>query len=561
MLDVAIIGGGLCGLALAHSLTARHCDFQLFEARQRLGGRVLSVPAAAGQAGPSTQRVDLGATWYWPSTQPGIARLIADLGLATLAQPDDGRVLVLHDPNRSPELQTVLSDFSAQGSDVATEAPAAGRLHAGARRLAGGMAALIEALAAPLAADRLHLGQRLLTVTDQGDHVVLEFERDDGSRWQKPARRLVLALPPRLVAQQVQFAPALPESLSAALTDAPTWMATAAKAALFTSHAFWREAALTGNAWVTHPQAVLTEIFDASPAVPDGRGALEGDAQIKGAALAGFFALGSEHRKSYDRAMPLLLESQMCAVFGQAAGEGTWVRHDWALDALTCSALDLQEEPLPPRHAEPTALLQQAHWGGRLLLGGSETGSRSPGYLEGALSAAARLRRDLTEARLSEPAANEARLVDRLDDYRQWVELQRSQALQRYREGIHRALSQQADDQLTQRAVLASLEAVYDEALQRIARLPRTVADRQQDERGRAALTPELLQPFVGLADQLLSEAVQHNRTSCALSNFPYEHKPDPQYVHTIRLDLAAAWQAFAMSVNRVVLDDVEQPA
>jgi monoamine oxidase len=50
MLDVAIIGGGLCGLALAHSLQARYLDWTLFDARDRLGGRVLTRQAGNGAA-------------------------------------------------------------------------------------------------------------------------------------------------------------------------------------------------------------------------------------------------------------------------------------------------------------------------------------------------------------------------------------------------------------------------------------------------------------------------------------------------------------------------------
>jgi monoamine oxidase len=40
-------------------------------------------------------------------------------------------------------------------------------------------------------------------------------------------------------------------------------------------------------------------------------------------------------------------------------------------------------------------LLAQPHWQGRLHFGGSETARQGGGYLEGALSAAARLRREL----------------------------------------------------------------------------------------------------------------------------------------------------------------------
>jgi monoamine oxidase len=42
MLETAIVGGGLCGLALARSLSRRAKAFALFDARSRFGGRILS---------------------------------------------------------------------------------------------------------------------------------------------------------------------------------------------------------------------------------------------------------------------------------------------------------------------------------------------------------------------------------------------------------------------------------------------------------------------------------------------------------------------------------------
>ena len=45
------------------------------------------------------------------------------------------------------------------------------------------------------------------------------------------ARRVVLALPPRVAQAGVRFEPALPAAVDEALQAQPTWMATAAKAA------------------------------------------------------------------------------------------------------------------------------------------------------------------------------------------------------------------------------------------------------------------------------------------------------------------------------------------
>lgn len=528
MLDVAIVGGGVCGLALAHSLQARRLDWALFEARERLGGRVLTATGAQGQP------LDLGPTWYWPDNQPSMARLVADLGLDTVAQADDGRVLLLDQAAEPPATVTVAS-ATAQDADAALPAPPGqGSLHGGAHRLAGGMGALVAALTRPLPLARLHLGQTLLAVTDAGDHVRLSL-RLGGQEHTVRARRVVLALPPRVAQAGVRFEPALPVEVNEALQAQPTWMATAAKAAVAYPSAFWRADGHSGNAWVTHAQAVLAEVFDASgPA---------------GAALAGFSALAASQRPAFARSMPLLVESQMAMLFGEGARDGELHWQDWAEEPFTCSPLDRATEA-QAAHPEPgaaTDTLQLPQWDGRLLFGGAETAQRGTGYLEGALGAAARLRhllqQPLLPARPPE-AANDAQL--RL--FGDWVAEQRGQAVQRYRQRLHQALSRQQDAQLTQRALVEALESLYTEALQHLDVLPLQAAT--PPAQGRAALTPQVLAPFHGLADELLVEAVRFNSSSCALSNFPFEHQPSREYLATIRRDLAAVWQAFALAAN-----------
>ena len=48
--------------------------------------------------------------------------------------------------------------------------------------------------------------------------------------------------------------------------------------------------------------------------------------------------------------------------------------------------------------------------------------------------------------------------------------------------------------------------------------------------------------------------AVAHNATSCAISNFPDEHRPAADYLRQIRHELALAWRGFALSVNGALL-------
>jgi len=545
MLDVVIVGGGLCGLALAHSLQAKRRDWVLVEARERLGGRILTARAASGVP------LDLGPTWYWPGHQPSITRLIDDLGLPWIEQADDGRVLLLNDPARDPETVAI---GSVEGDNLPAPegATAEGGVHGGARRLVGGMQGLVDALAGRLPADRLRTGQALTRIVDHGDFVELRLSTGDPSAApvSLTARRVVLAMPPRLLTEQVAFEPALPQPLLQAMNDTPTWMATAAKAAIAYDRPFWRERGLTGNAWVTHSQAMLAEVFDASP--DDGRGA-----------LAGFMALGVDARRQFAGGMEILLRSQFSMLFGLDAGDGDLHRHDWADETYTASALDREEDATGSGHpAYGDPLLQQAWWEGRLLFGGSETARQGGGYLEGALSAAARLRRELaaTEQASAVPSAlpaapapahpaSDAANEDLLRRYGEWVITLRSDALARYRTRLHQSLSTQDVEQLTQRAVLEALESIYADALAQLEGTPlQTPAAPVVD--GRSPLTPPVLAHFSGLADELLGEAVKFNNTSCALSNFPYEHKPPRDYLQTIRRDLAAAWRSFALAAN-----------
>jgi monoamine oxidase len=502
--DVVIVGAGLCGLALAHRLIGRGQRVLLLEARERLGGRVLTQTCEA-----TGQPLDLGPSWFWPETEPHMVALLQSLGLESVPQHDPGDALWLVDPNRQPERRME-----------------AGGVHAGAHRIAGGSASLVEALVAALPEGSVLTGSALIGLRDHGESV--ELLRTGGPSLR--ARRVVLALPPRLVQERVAFDPPLHEAVDQALKDTPTWMAAQAKAVVSFATPFWREAGHSGNAFVRHPQAVLGEVFDQSNG-PAG-------------ALGGFVALTAAQREHFRVGLPLLIESQLAQLYGIEAQSGRLALQDWALERWTCSDAD-RAEP----HAWPQAdpLLRRGHWSGRLWFGGTETATHGAGHMEGALASADRIAHALLA-----PASAVVQTSDptsAIVGFSTGVQRLRALAGGRYRRQLVRLLSAQQHAQLTQRALLAAVDQTYSEALAMLDAFA-PWSGPGHTEQGRHALTPALLKAFDGWNKALLDDALAHNGTSCALSNFPQDHQPGAELLRAITRDLAAAWREFALELN-----------
>lgn len=503
MLDTAIVGSGLCGLSLAAGLKGRGRTFALFDARERLGGRAYSVDG-----------FDLGPTWFWPDIHPRMKRLVEDHDLAHFPQHDTGAVQQLFDPDKKPEK---------------VHAP---EVHGGARRIPGGVASLVDALAKDIPEEAVFLGRELLAVKNAGDHVELVFDFN-GAQEIVRAKRAVLAIPPRILEERVQFEPDLSDGTKEAMRKTPTWMANQAKAAIRFASPFWRLAGESGNAFVRHEQAVLGEIYDAC----DGNRA----------ALAGFFALPVDFRAAIgEESIKMLVSSQLVQIFGIEAAAGEQHIKDWANDVHTCSTLDLEPETGHPAYGNRT--LAAPMWENRLFLGSSESAEYGGGYMEGALDAAARILRDIAETD-SEPGTNDACIVR----FGKSVRALRDGALSRYRQNLQRRLAAQAREHLTRNALIETVEAVYSEALARIDDLPFD-ASRAGVHRGRSDLTPSVLEPFDGFIGSLLEEVRTFNMGSCAISNFPEEHELAEDYLKTITGDLASAWRRFAIGVNDSLL-------
>jgi monoamine oxidase len=339
--EILIIGGGLAGLRLADLLHARGQAFQLVEARDRFGGRVLSETVEGG-------RFDLGPSWFWPG-QPRVAALIERFGLKGFDQFSHGSMAM---ENEHGQVQYGRGPASMQGS----------------WRLDGGLAALAMALVEALPAGDLHLASPVRTLNRHGGGV--EAVLADGGSIR--ARHAVIAVPPRVAAERIVFSPPLPDRTMAAMHGIATWMAGQAKAVAVYDTAFWREAGLSGDAMSRH--GPMVEIHDASPA--DG-GPF---------ALFGFIGVPPAARKD-EEALRAGLVAQLDRLFGEEASKPVaLLLKDWAFDAHTATDGDRRPVHAHPAYGLPPAM--QGLWDDALLFGGTEVATRFGGYIEGAFAAA-----------------------------------------------------------------------------------------------------------------------------------------------------------------------------
>ena len=125
--DIAIVGAGLAGLRTAVDLAAAGKTVTLFEARDRVGGRVLSALSHGLPSSDPPSVLDLGGQWVGPG-QTEILKLIDELGLHLVPTEISGRTvwglengeIQQADGEIPPLAPHVLDELMAAGLDANT---------------------------------------------------------------------------------------------------------------------------------------------------------------------------------------------------------------------------------------------------------------------------------------------------------------------------------------------------------------------------------------------------------------------------------------------------------
>lgn len=352
--QVVIVGAGLSGLRAASLLHEYGIPCRVLEARDRIGGRVLSTSDLDRH---DLGKYDLGPTWFWPQYESRIAKLVNELNLETFIQYANGAMLLERSHNESPERYMLPANANPSSF-----------------RLSGGMQSLIEALADTIPPETIELGTRVTALgLDEGGAVTVEAELADGERKRISASAVILALPPRIVARHMEFSPPLPPELITDLVNKPTWMAGQAKAVVIYDRPFWRELGLSGFA--SSRVGPLQEIHDASP-----------DTGSSGA-LFGFFGIPAKVRHELgQKELKKMVIGQLVRMFGPASHQiSAFLYKDWSEDNETAVEEDFNPLLDYPAYGQPKVA---GEWKKKVFFAGTETNSQFGGHLEGAFRSA-----------------------------------------------------------------------------------------------------------------------------------------------------------------------------
>ena len=335
--DAIVVGAGITGLAIASQLVAAGFDAVVLEARDRIGGRLLSVPADDGA--PS---IDLGASWFW-ADETRVQALVRDLDIRTHAQHIAGDAM-----------------FQPGGP---VQRIAGNPIEGPAMRFQDGAQSLPLALADRLGdAIRLDTPVQAVRIIGRGADAQVEVMHSGGT---ESARCAVVALPPALTVADIRFEPPLPAELAELAVRTPVWMGAMTKVVAEYAEPFWRERGLAGAAIsYTGPLRELHDLCGpgGSPAALFGFAMPAPEPLEEGAILAQLAELFGEEARS-----PLALHVQ-----------------DWRTERWTS-----------PTHVEALGdygtyghprFREAAHE--RIWLAATETGRDHAGHIEGALAAA-----------------------------------------------------------------------------------------------------------------------------------------------------------------------------
>ncbi|TYP95347.1 monoamine oxidase [Fodinibius salinus] len=346
--NIVIIGGGFSGLLIAYLLQKEGLRPQIIEARNRLGGRIYTLRS------DDEPPIEMGATWLGKKHRH-LLDLLDDLGIDIYQQymGDKG----YYEPMSVSPPQLVDLPPNEEPS----------------YRIAGGTDNVIQTLEEGLDQRQIHIDQAVQTIRQTDTKLVIETENDLFK-----ADVAISTLPPKLLVDNVDFSPSLPEELTHIASQTHTWMAESIKVALTFDEPFWRNTDSSGT--IFSNVGPVSEMYDHST---------DNQYALKGFMNNDYQAVSREERKQ------LVIEQLRRFYGGKVDSYQSYRELVWQKEPFSYSNY---EQPIVPHQHNGHAIFQKAFLDKRLLIAGSETATEFPGYMDGVVESAHRAVRQLKQS-------------------------------------------------------------------------------------------------------------------------------------------------------------------
>jgi monoamine oxidase len=339
MEDVIIIGAGLSGLSTAYQLKKRGVRFKVLEAQDRLGGRIQTIQ------GNHNTPMEMGATWFGKE-HVHLAALLTELNVGYFEQFTEGIALFETMSFEPPQQYFVPANSHS------------------AYRVKGGTYSIIDALCEQIGAENVALNTEVISIMEQDNHIKIT----DSNHNNFYCKHLIIALPPKVAINAIEFKPTLPEGLHQVMLKTQTWMSGSVKFSVEYKKPFWRDNGFSGI--IFSQSAMATEIYDHS------------NYERSKFALKGFLNGSAYHYTQEERREKVI--TQLKHYFGQEA-EAFESYHDkiWNDNYIQPK----EDSFLPPHFNNGNVLFEDTYMNGKLFFTGTETSNTFSGYMEGAIIA------------------------------------------------------------------------------------------------------------------------------------------------------------------------------
>lgn len=339
-MNVTILGAGLTGLTLAYLLKKKGVSSKIIEARDRVGGRILT-DYKEGQA-----PMEMGATWLGLKHQ-NLVLLLEELGLDIYEQ-HTGELAVYEAMSTSPP-QLVTLPPNPEPS----------------YRIKGGTSKLITTLKEQVSDQEIILGEKAISISKEDDFV---FIKTDKNRYESTL--VVSTLPPFLLHKNIAFTPSLSPAFTEVAPQTHTWMGESIKVGLRYKKAFWRKEGTSGT--IFSNVGPVTEMYD------------HADADTSVFALKGF--MNGAYATATKEQRKQLVINQLKKYYGEVVE--SFIAYEetvWSEEAYTFSPYP---SPVLPHQNNGNTIFRKEYYDGKFFIAGSETAPQFSGYMDAAVASA-----------------------------------------------------------------------------------------------------------------------------------------------------------------------------